>query len=555
MVVLFAVHPLLGLVTLAGAGVVIVVAFANRYLTQGAIDRGMMEETASRDFADHGQRNAETIAAMGMSDAVIGHWRALQNTSLATAQRASDVTEATSSFSKAFRMFLQSAMLTTGAWLVLGHEMSSGMIIASSVISGRLLAPIDQMIAQWKQIGRASVAHGRLRDFFDAQKTLPEPLGLARPTGQISASNLVRFMPQTEPGRERRRQIDRVSFTLEPGAGLGVIGDSASGKSTLARLLVGACASDAGELRFDGATREQWGPDLGRHIGYLPQAVVMLPGSVRDNIRRFMTERSAKEVIEAAQMAGVHDMILRLPQGYDTMLGVPGQPLSGGQLQRIGLARAIFGQPPIVVLDEPNSSLDSAGEVALRDTISALRAKGSTVILITHRIGTLQAMDHVLLLKQGSVAKYGPRDEVLTSLGMVASGAQTGGQTGGQTGARPVTFLRPKMQGSSISAVARIEAEPMVAAETAAPAAAQARATALPALQLTPALAVDGKPGAAVARSGIVMAPPARSDEGEPAGVFYRKNRPGSMEAVLAQMPEADRLAANLGPAAARKEK
>lgn len=555
MIVLYAVHPLLGLVTLAGVVVVVLVALASKYLTQRSIDRGMLEETASREFADHGQRNAETIAAMGMSDAVIAQWQQLQNASLATAQRTSDVTEVSSSFSKAFRMFLQSAMLTMGAWLVLGHEISAGMIIASSVISGRLLAPIDQLVAQWKQIGRASVAHARLRDFFDAQNVRTEPLGLASPTGRITATHLTRFLPQTEPGRERRRQLDRVSFSIEAGGGLGVIGDSASGKSTLARLLVGACSAEAGELRFDGATREQWGPDLGRHIGYLPQSVVMLPGSVRDNIRRFMTDRSAKEVIDAARLAGVHDMILRLPQGYDTMLGSSNEPLSGGQLQRIGLARAIFGLPPIVVLDEPNSNLDSLGEAALRDTISSLRANGTTVILITHRIGILQAMDHVLMLKQGAVVKFGQRDEVLISLGLAAPAPTP---AAARNGTRPVTFLRPKMPNGATNALAKIEAEDIEEAvnSTVAPsavaasgniaiaAATPATPSRIPTLQLTPALAVSGKADAKVIRA----------VEAEPMAVFYRKTRPGPTAPTPDTVPEADRTATNLAFAASRKE-
>lgn len=416
LLVLFAVHPMLGVLTLVGMAVVIAVAVLTGYLTHNANEAALMREFHARGFADAGQHNAEAVVAMGMTDEVVKRWHLMQDASLAVGQKAGDTTEATSSFSKAFRMFLQSAMLTLGAFLVLGHEMSAGMIVAASVISGRALAPIDQLIGQWKQIGRSRSAHLRLRAFFAAEEAPAEVLGLPAPTGAIIAHDLTRFVPNAEPGRERRRQIDRVSFALEPGTGLGVIGDSASGKSTLARLLVGVCRADAGELRFDGATREQWGAELGRHIGYLPQSVTMLPGTVRDNIRRFQTERPAKDVIDAAKMAGVHDMILRLPQGYDTMLGLPDQPLSGGQLQRIGLARAIFGSPPIVVLDEPNSALDEAGEMALRDAIRTLKAGGSTVVLMTHRLAILDEMDKVLMLRQGTVVKYGARDDVLANL-------------------------------------------------------------------------------------------------------------------------------------------
>ena len=433
--VLFLIHPMLGWVTIGGVLVVVAVAYLNKRLTQDAIDRTLVEETAARNFADTGLHSAETIAAMGMTDAVLDRWRDLQGASLATGQQAADITEATSSFSKAFRMLLQSLLLTVGAWLVLGQEMSAGMIIAASVISGRLLAPIDQIIGQWKQVGRATTAHRRLTGFFDAQTAPSEALGLAKPTGRILATDLVRFAPGT-PGRERRRQIDRVSFSLAPGAGLGVIGDSASGKSSLARLIVGAFGADAGDLRFDGATRAQWGSaELGRHIGYLPQTVTMLPGTVRDNIRRFDASRSAQEVITAAQLAGVHEMILRLPEGYGTVLGGADQPLSGGQLQRIGLARAVFGSPAIVVLDEPNSNLDETGENALRQTVRSLRAAGTTVILMTHRLPILQEMDQILMLRNGGVVRYGPADELLGGLGAVSGAADPGN--------KPILFPRP----------------------------------------------------------------------------------------------------------------
>jgi ATP-binding cassette subfamily C protein len=490
LLVLYVVHPMLGLLTLAGMAVVVVVAVLNGYLTQSSNEAALGREFHARRFADAGQHNAETVVAMGMTDEVVKRWHLLHDASLAVAQKAGDTTEATSAFSKSFRMFLQSAMLTLGAFLVLGHEMSAGMIVAASVISGRALAPIDQLIGQWKQIGRARAAHLRLRAFFATSDAPAEALGLPRPTGKVVATDLVRFVPNAEPGRERRRQIDRVSFALEPGMGLGVIGDSASGKSTLARLLVGVCRADAGELRFDGATREQWGAELARHIGYLPQTVTMLPGTVRDNIRRFQADSPAKDVIDAARMAGVHDMILRLPQGYDTMLGMPDQPLSGGQLQRLGLARAVFGTPPIVVLDEPNSALDEAGEMALREAIRALKAAGSAVVLMTHRRAILDEMDKVLMLRQGAVVKYGARADVLAGLA-------------------PAAALPPEAGPEAVRVRLAI-AEPPVQE---------------PSVQAPPAAAETPEEAAPARRSvSFLQAPPDNSDKAPPPAVFFHRD-------------------------------
>ena len=434
--VIFLMHPLLGWANVLGMVVVVAVAMLNRSLTRKPLDRALVDETAARAFADAGQRNSETIAAMGMGDAVIAHWRQLQDAGLGASQLAGDISEVTSAFSKAFRMFLQSAILTMAAWLVLRQEISSGMIVASSVISGRLLAPIDQVIGQWRQIARASTAHRRLVGFFDASAAPHEPLGLERPSGGIALQGLTRLAAR-EPGHEPRRLLDRLDLVLEPGTSLGVIGESAAGKSVLARILVGASDFDAGDLRFDGATRAQWGAArLGRHIGYLPQTVTMLPGTIRDNIRRFDMTRSAQEVIAAARLAGVHEMILGLAQGYDTPLGGTNQALSGGQLQRIGLARAVFGQPVIVVLDEPNAHLDANGEQALRQTLRTLHARGTTVILMTHRREILQDMDQVMVLHAGALARIGKAGDLLPDLG-------------GHDGERPIAAaarVRPKFR-------------------------------------------------------------------------------------------------------------
>lgn len=414
---LFLIHPWLGWLTLAGAGIVMLAALASRRLTRAPQEEAARIEAAARGFAERGRANAELVGAMGMERALAARWDRDHAAALAAGQGASNVSEVTGAFSKSFRMLLQSAMLTAGALLVLRHEMTAGMIIAVSILSGRALAPVDQLIAQWRLIGQASLAHRRLDAFFASRAAEPRRIDLPAPTGEIAATRLTCLAAPAAPGAERARMLNQVGFTLAPGDGLGVIGNSAAGKSTLARLIVGARQPDSGEIRFDGATRDQWDPELlGRAMGYLPQAVELLPGTVRDNIARFDPEARDADVIEAATLAGVHEMILALPEGYATRVGEPGQPLSGGQVQRLGLARAIFGRPRIVVLDEPNSNLDAAGEAALARVIRALRARGATVILMTHRASALAEVNKVMLLAQGSVVTFGERDEVLRGL-------------------------------------------------------------------------------------------------------------------------------------------
>ena len=293
--------------------------------------------------------------------------------------------------------------------------------MAASIIAGRALAPVDQVIGQWRSIGRAREAHRRCIEAFAPARTPAPHLRLPAPTGALRVTGLTKLAPGQIGGQgsgDRQRILDRVSFTLAPGEGLGVIGNSASGKSTLARLLVGAWSADAGEIRLDGATHDQWAPeDLGCHIGYLPQVVEMLPGSIRDNIARFDPEAPDEAVIEAARIAGVHEMILALPEGYATGLGQDRMPLSGGQVQRLGLARALYGNPKIIVLDEPNSNLDATGDEALAAAIAAMRARGSTVIVMAHRPSAIAAVSKVMLLHNGAVAQFGPKEEVMQPSG------------------------------------------------------------------------------------------------------------------------------------------
>ena len=415
--VLFLVHPALGWLTAIGAVVSGALAILTRRLTEASIARSAALDSIERGFAEQSHRTAETLRAMRMEEAAAARWVALRAEALAAAQKGSDPSEALASASRAFRMLLQSGILTLGAFLVIRGEISGGMIIASSVLSGRALAPVDQLIGQWRVIGRARAAHRRLVQAFDRIRPAPAPLKLPNPTGAISLRRLTVLAPGQSRTADAEPQtvLKEINLELAAGDGLGVIGRSASGKSTLARILVGAQHPDRGEIRYDGATPEQWDPQrLGRMLGYLPQHVEMLPGTARDNIAQFDAGISDKAVIEAACRAGVHWMILRFPDGYSTRLGEAGAPqLSGGQMQRLGLARAICGNPRIVVLDEPNSNLDPEGENALIDTIAALRRNGTTVVVMAHRPSVLAAVDKLLVIEAGEVHSFGSKAEVM----------------------------------------------------------------------------------------------------------------------------------------------
>lgn len=416
--VLFLLHPLLGWLTVAGAGIGVVFAFLTRTVTSGAARRSAVTEGMERDLVEAARRGAETVTAMGMQAALVRRWSEAHDRTLAATQSGSDPGEALAASSRTFRMLLQSAILTLGAWLVLGGEISAGMIIASSILSGRALAPVDQITGQWRQIGQASEANRRLAQTL-AEAPAATRLDLPDPAGRLTVAGLLRLAPLrpgTDPAAPRRAILTGVNFALEPGDAMAVIGSSASGKSTLARLIIGTLAPDAGEVRLDGATLDQWDPARrGRFLGYLPQQVEFLPGTIQDAIARFDPEAPASEVIAAARLAGVHEMILRLPEGYGTMLGLPGRPapLSGGQLQRVALARAVYGRPALVVLDEPNSNLDGAGEKALNQAIEALRAAGSAVVVMAHRTSILAAVNKLLMLEDGRMTIFGDRDEIL----------------------------------------------------------------------------------------------------------------------------------------------
>ena len=415
LLLIFTLHPWLGLLTLAGAVIVTVLAVLGQLLTEEGYRRAMGADAAESFLVEQGYRNAEAISALGMTNRFRDRWRSMHDDGLASGQDSGDRSEVLSTLSKTFRMLLQSANLALAAYLVILQEISPGMIIASSIIAGKALAPIDQIIGNWRSVVKAREAHRRLKEQMNHVAVTAQKVTLPPPEGHLALTSVTKLVPGDRAQGARIPPIlSDISFSLEPGDGLGVIGPSASGKSTLARILAGIWAPEHGELRLDGATPDQWDAEaLGRHIGYLPQSVELLAGTLRDNICRFDPAATDEDVIAAARLAGVHDMILGLPNGYGFEIGYGSHPLSGGQVQRIALARALFGTPKLIVLDEPNSNLDALGDEELARAILAMRKTGSVVIVMAHRPSALAAVNKVLVLQGGRNMAFGDRDEVL----------------------------------------------------------------------------------------------------------------------------------------------
>ncbi|TFF39106.1 type I secretion system permease/ATPase, partial [Pseudomonas sp. RIT623] len=403
LLVMFMFSPWLGLMALAGAVLLTVLAWVNERLTQAPFAQaGQLSQQAGLE-ASANLRNAEVIEAMGMLGAVRQRWARLHHGFLARQNLGSERTAAVTALTKTVRLALQSLVLGLGAWLAIEQLITPGMMIAGSILMARVLAPIDQLIGAWRQWSGARLAYERLSELLQAQPPRPAGMPLPAPLGKLT----VEQVGATQPGSSRLC-LNNLGFELPAGESLGIIGPSGSGKSTLARLLVGAGAPITGKVRLDGADLRTWDRGaLGQHIGYLPQDVQLFAGSIADNIAR-LGLIDAQQVVAAAQLAGVHDMILALPGGYDTLLGEGGMGLSGGQRQRIGLARALYGLPALIVLDEPNSNLDDAGERALVEAIARLREHKRTLILITHKSSLLAGLDNLLMLKGGQLQAFGP---------------------------------------------------------------------------------------------------------------------------------------------------
>jgi PrtD family type I secretion system ABC transporter len=406
----FAFHVMIGLTGLVGAILLIALTIINDRRTRGPMKKVTEIAAARGAFIEAGKRNAEVIHAMGMSEFLADKWAETNDSYLQVQREMSDGSGGISTLTKVLRMAIQSAALGVGGLLVIEQQATGGIIIAGSILIARALAPVELAIAHWRNFTAARQGWQRLGELLERFPVQAHDLELTPPTKRLEVEALT-LVP---PGSERAVVTD-VTFALKAGDGLGIIGPSASGKSSLARAMVGAWTPYRGKVRLDGAALDQWLPtELGPHIGYLPQDVELFDGNVARNIARFEANPSGKAVLEAADIAGCHDMILRLPNGYETQIGEGGAALSAGQRQRIALARALYRNPFLIVLDEPNSNLDAEGDEALNKAVFNVRERGAIVVIVAHRQAALAGVDQVLLLMDGRVQSFGPRDEIMS---------------------------------------------------------------------------------------------------------------------------------------------
>jgi ATP-binding cassette subfamily C protein len=406
---IFIFHPYLGWLAVAGGAALIAIALLNRTTTQGPQMRANAASMQAEKIAESLKLESETVQALGMEGAGFTRWQKARGQALATSVEASDISGLFTVTSRTFRLFLQSAMLGLGAWLALRGELSPGAMIAGSILLGRALAPVEVLVGQWAMVQRSQEAWGRLSALLTLQPAAPARTALPRPRAALDIQQL-----SVIPPGEKTAVLRMISFQLQPGQALGIIGPSGSGKTTLARSIIGVWQPASGKIRLDGATLDQYDPDvLGSYIGYLPQRVALFDGTIAENIARLSEDRDDVLIVDAARRAAAHDMILRLPDGYDTRVSTLGGRLSGGQIQRIGLARALYGNPVLLVLDEPNSNLDNDGSVALNAAIRSMKAAGGSVLIMAHRPAAIQECDLLLVLEDGTRRAFGPRDQVL----------------------------------------------------------------------------------------------------------------------------------------------
>lgn len=406
----FLLHPWLGWLAVAGGVVILLLTWATEIGSRTATKAQMASAGGRQAIAEASRRNAEALTAMGMAPAFQRKWHEANLRHVRDWLAGTDATSGIGAFAKVFRMVLQSAVLGLGAYLSMHGEISGGAMIAASIMTSRALAPIEIAVANWKGFVSSRQGIARLKQVLDSPAFLArERTALPAPRRDLAADGLI----VAAPGRQVPI-LHGVSLRLEAGQGLGIIGPSASGKSTLVRALVGVWRPAKGEVRLDGAALDQWdASELGGHLGYLPQDIELFDGTVAENIARFQPDASDEAIVAAAQAAGAHELILKLEQGYDTRIGEGGASLSGGQRQRVGLARALYGEPFLVVLDEPNSNLDHDGDEALTVAVRGIRARGGVVIVVTHRQTAIAGVDHIAMMADGRIQAFGPKDEIL----------------------------------------------------------------------------------------------------------------------------------------------
>ena len=412
LVICFIIHPWLGVVATAGGGLLFTLTLLTEQASRVPALAAAREGAARSVVVEADRRNSESAVAMGMAGTLAARWAAINNRYVATVGQSSDVVGSYGSVSKVLRLLLQSAMLGLGAYLVIRQELTAGAMIAASIMMGRALAPIETAIANWRGFVAARQATARLSEVLARIRPSRAVTALPKPSGGLNVVQVTAAAPGTG-----RPIVSGAHFSLKAGEALGIVGPSGAGKTSLVRTLVGIWPPAAGHVRLDGASLDQWDPEaLGRHIGFVSQSVELFDGTISENIARMNAKPDSDAVLRAAQLAGAHDMILRLPGGYDARIGEGGMVLSGGQRQRIALARAVYGDPFLVALDEPNSNLDGEGDVALQQAIVNLKARGAIVVLIAHRPSALASCDKVLFLVNGTQQGFGPRDEILRKI-------------------------------------------------------------------------------------------------------------------------------------------
>ena len=409
LLVIFLMHWVLGVASVIAAIVIFVLALWSEKATRGPLSEANSAMVKSSIMTDESRRNSEALHSLGMRGAIRKKWAEMQQVALDHQTVANDVGGSLSAASRVLRLMVQSGILALGAYLALQHEISAGAMIAASIIMGRALAPVEQAVASWQQFLGFRKAIERLSNILASVPAVANRMKLPQPTGKLEVENLIVQMPGAE-----KPVLQGISFTVEPGKGIGVIGPTGAGKSTLARALVGVMPITRGTVRLDGATHDQRDLDeAGKLIGYLPQDIQLFDGTAAQNIARFDVEADPVKIVEAAQLANVHDLIMRLPKGYDTPLGENGARLSAGQRQRVALARCLYGDPVLFVLDEPNSNLDAEGEAALDRAIRVSMERGASVVVIAHRPSALASIQQILVLSEGRTVALGPRDDIL----------------------------------------------------------------------------------------------------------------------------------------------